>query len=145
MSDRIEREIQEILNRLDESSPREDTRHRPQGLSDNSTANARRGISQRLLHVSRRRAVLSSLVLGVLVAAGLFFGLVYPSLDGSGSAAEESSGEGVGADIGGGAHVDEAWPEGSSDEGADTEEGEHGVDRPSEDHEEHHHGGGDQH
>jgi hypothetical protein len=129
MRDKIDREIDEILKRFDESGPREDE---PEpGLSRDS----------RLPHVSLRRILLVSCVLVLLAAAGLFFGLVYPSLDGSGSAAEESSGEGVGADIGEGAHVDEAWPESSSHTG----ESEHGVDRPAEDHEEHDRDGGEQH
>jgi hypothetical protein len=132
MSDKIEREIEEILNRLDEPGPEEDMPDRARGLS----------------HViPRRRIVLASLVLVVLVAAGLFFGLAYPSLSSSGSADEEILHESAADQIGEGAHVDEASPESSVDEGTDSDEreSEHGVDRPSEDHAEHDRDGGEQH
>ena len=141
MSDKIEREIEEILNRLDESGPGQDMPDRTPGLSHDS----------RLAHISRRQIMLASLVLAVLVAAGLFFGLVYPSLGRSSTSAGSAGGEilheSVGDQIGEGVHVDEAWPEGSVDEGADTDGGksEHGADRPSEDHGERHRDGGNQH
>jgi hypothetical protein len=137
MSDKIEREIEEILSRLDEPEPEEDTPDRARGLSHVS----------RLTHIPRRQIMLASLVLAVLVAAGLFFGLAYPSLSSSGSADEEILHESAGDQIGEGIHVDEASPESSVDEGTDTDEreSERGVGRPSEDHEEHGRDGGEQH
>ena len=84
--------------------------------------------------------MLASLVLAALVAAGLFFGLVYPSFSSSGSADGETRHESVGDQIGEGTNVDDAWAEGSSHTG----EGEHGED-PTEDHEEHDRDGGEHH
>jgi len=84
MSDKIDREIDEILKRFDESGPGETT------LS--SKANLRRAILSRLPHVSRRRIVFASLVLTALIAAGLFFGPIHPSFGGSESSGSETSG-----------------------------------------------------
>ena len=139
MSDKIEREIEEILNRLDESGPGQDMPDRTPGLSHDS----------RLAHISRRQIMLASLVLAVLVAAGLFFGLVYPSLGRSSTSAGSAGGEilheSVGDQTGEEAHADDASPEGSVDEGPSTDAGEseHGVDRPTEDHGEHYRDGGE--
>lgn len=147
MSDRIEREIEEILNRLDESALGEHTPNRVEGLSRDWTGNLHRATASCLAHISWRQIMFASLILVVLVAAGLFFGLVYPSLSSSGPAAGEALHESVGDQIGEGVHVDEAWPEGSVVEGTDWdgEKSEHGVDRPSEDHGEGHRGGGEHH
>ena len=85
--------------------------------------------------------MLASLVLVALVGAGLFFGLVYPSLGDSdtsaGSAGEESVGEGVGERIGEADDVDDVWSEGAIGEssGEDEGEGHDGADHRSEDHE----------
>ena len=137
MSDKIEREIEEILNRLDESGLEEDVPDPARGLSHVS----------RLTHIPRRRIMLASLVLAVLVAAGLLFGLAYPSLSSSGSADEEILHESAGDQIGEGVPVDDAWAEGSVDAGTDTDEreSEHGVDRPAEDDEEHDRHAGEHH
>jgi len=131
MSDKVEREIEEILNRLDEPGTEEDVPDRARGLSRVS----------RLANIPRRRIVFASMVLAVLVAAGLFFGLAYPSLSSSGSADGETRHESVGDQIGAGTHVDDAWAEGSSHAG----EGEHAGDRSAEGHEEHDREGGEHH
>jgi len=145
MSDKIEREVEEILNRLDEPGSGEDMPHRARGFFRNGTANLHRAIASRLAHIPRRQIMLASLVLVVLVAAGLFFGLIYPSLSSSGSGGGEVSRESADDQIGEGAHVDEARPEGSVDEGSSTDggESEHGVGRPTEDHGDHDRGGGE--
>lgn len=147
MSDKIEREVEEILNRLDRSGEGQDVLDGARGFFRNRTANLRRAIASRLAHIPRRQIMLASLVLVVLVAAGLFFGLTYPSLSSSGSGGGEVSRESAGDQIGERAHVDEARPEGSVDEGTDTEgqESEHEVDRSTEEHGEHDRDGGEQH
>ena len=123
MSDKIDREIEEILNRLDEPGPEEDMPERD--------GNQRLGILHRLAHISRRRIILASLAVGAFVGAGLFFGLVYPSLGSAGSDDGETWHESVGDQIAEGHHIDEAWPHGSVGEGADSDE--------------HHREGGEQH
>lgn len=143
MSDKIEREIEEILNRLEEPVPEEDVPDRVRGLSLDWAANLHRSIVSRLAGISLRRIMLASFVLVVLVAVGLFFGLVYPSLGGSGTSAASAGGEILreGADdhIGDAVHVDDAHHEGS-DEGAehtDDRESHEGVDHSPEHLEEH--------
>ena len=138
MSDKIDREIDEILKRFDESGPGEAT--------PSSKASPPQTILSRLPHVSRRRIVFASLVLTALIAAGLFFGPIHPSFGGSESSGNEISGENVDDQIGEGVDVDDSRVGESAEEGADTEEGEHGADGTHEEHDENHHeGGGEQH
>lgn len=126
MSDKIEREIEEILNRIEGSAPEGDVPDGQRGLSLEWVANLHRGVVSRLAGVSRRRIMLGSLVLAVLVAAGLFFGLVYPSLGGSGTSAGSGGGEiqqeSVGDRIGEADHADDTWPEDSVEGVPDSDE-----------------------
>jgi hypothetical protein len=144
MSDKIEREIEEIMNRLGEPAPGEGARDRVRRLVCDWTASLRRTIVSRLPHISPRQIKLASLGLVLLVAAALFFGLVYPSLgnplNGAGSATEDIPRETAGDEIGQAAHVDDARHEGSADEALDTDsrESPQGVDRLPETHGEHH-------
>ncbi|MGQ9573345.1 MAG: hypothetical protein ACUVX1_14625 [Chloroflexota bacterium] len=80
MSDKIEREIEEILSQLAGSVPAEDMPNRVRGLLGDRAANLRRAVASRLARISLRQIMLVSLVLVVLVAAALFFSLLYPSL-----------------------------------------------------------------
>jgi hypothetical protein len=123
MSDKIEREIEEIMKRLGEPAPREGTRERVRRLVRDWTGGLRRTIALRVPHLSARWIKLASLVLVVLVAAGLFFGLVYPgsALTGGGSADEETTQESIADQAGEGAGVDDAWQDGSDDEAPGTE------------------------
>jgi hypothetical protein len=145
MSDKIDREIEEILNRLDESGPGEDVPDHGRGLFHHWTTDLQRATVSWLGRIIRRRVVIGSLAVAVLVGAGLFFGLVYPSLGGARSGDGETLHESVGDQIGGGHHVGEAWSEGSTDEGPGTDggEAEHAVDRSPEDHGERHRDGGE--
>ena len=147
MSDKIDREIEEILNRLDESGPGEDMPDRSRGLFHRWTTNLHRATVSRLRHIPRRRITLASLAVAVLVGAGLFFGLVYPSLGSAGSGDGEIVRESVSDQIDEGVRADEGWPEGSVGEGTDTDgrKIEHGVSGPTEDREEHHREGSEQH
>jgi len=146
MSDKVDREIDEILKRFDESGPKGDTPHRARAPLHTWAANLRRAILSRLPHVSRRRIVFASLVLAALIAAGLFFGPIHPSFGGSESSGSETSGENVDDLIGEGVDVDVRRVGESAEEGADTEEGGHGADGTHEEHDEsHHEGGGEQH
>jgi hypothetical protein len=131
MSDRIDREIEEILNRLDEFGSMEDMSHRAQGPA----------------RVSRRWLLLASLAVVVLVGAGLFFGLVYPSLGSAGSDDGETRHESISDQIGEGHLVDEAGSHGSVGEEmeSDGESSEHGLSDPTEDRGEHHREGSEQH
>jgi hypothetical protein len=145
MSDKIEREIEEILSRLDEPGRGEDMPDRAPGLFRPWTTNAHRASVSRLAHISRHQIMLASLVLAVLVGAGLFFGLIYPSLSNAGSDDGRVLSESTGDQTGQGAQGGEVWSEGSADEGthAGGEENEHEADHSSEDHTEHHRGGGE--
>ena len=137
----MEREIDEIMDRFGEPAPAESALGRARRLVHDWTARLRRTAASRLPHPSRRQITLASLVLVVLVAGGLFFGLAYPSLSDSGSGAAsadvEDSGEG-GGEIGEAAHGEDSSNEGSDDE-ALGEDGRNSVedgDHVSDDHEE---------
>lgn len=77
MSDNIEREIEEILSRLEEFVPEEGVAHRMRRRSSNWAANLHRAIVSRLAGISLGQIMLASLV---LVLAALLFGRVNPLL-----------------------------------------------------------------
>jgi len=139
MSDKIDREIEEILKRIDESGPRENTPGGTQDPSHSWTANLHRTT------VSHwpRRAVVASLVLTALIAAGLFFGPIDLSFGTSQSSDSEISRQAVDDQMGQGVNAGDAEMEDSTDEGAGAEEGEHGTDHANAQHEEHDHEGGE--
>ena len=142
MSDKIDREIEEILNRLDESSPREDSPDGAQDASHRWMAHMRRTIVSHLPRISRRRAVLASLVFSALIAAGLVFGPINPSFGTSESPDSEISRGSADDQIGQGVNVDDTRVEGSA-EGPDTEESEQRADGTREEHDEHDREGGE--
>jgi hypothetical protein len=118
MSDQIERDIEEIMSRLDEPAPREGAQERVRRLVRDWTGGLRRTIVSRVPHISARRTKLVSLGLVVLVGAGLFLGLVYPGplLADGGSEDGELQHGGVSDQAGEGAGVDDAWQDGSDEE-----------------------------
>jgi hypothetical protein len=77
MSDNIEREIEEILSKLDEFVPEESVARRMRRRSSNWAANLNRAIASRLARISLGQVMLAALAL-VLVA--LLFGRVNPLL-----------------------------------------------------------------
>jgi len=138
MSDKMEREIDEIMGRLGEPAPGEHPLGRVRRLIGDWTAGLRRTVVSRLPHVSPRQITLASLVLAVLVAGGLFFGLAYPSLTSSESGDGQIVHESAGDQIGEGADVGDAWHDGSDDEalGDDGKESVEEADHVSDSHEE---------
>jgi hypothetical protein len=77
VSDNIEREIEEILSRLEEFVPEEGVAHRVRRRSSDWAANLHRAIASRLARISLGQIMLASLV---LVVAALLFGRVNPLL-----------------------------------------------------------------
>ena len=138
MSDKMERDIDEIMGRLGEPAPGEGARRRMPRLIGGWTAGLRRTVTSRWPHFSRRQTTLASLVLVALVAGGLFVGLVYPSLTSGESGDGQTVGESADDQIGEAAHVDDEWPDGSDDEALGTEgsESREEADHASDDHEE---------
>jgi hypothetical protein len=140
MSDQIERDIEEIMNRLGEPAPREGARERVRRLVRGWTASLRRMPVSRAARISPRHIKLAALALVVLVGAGLFLGLVYPGplLTSGGSGDGEITQESIADETGGGADVDDTRQDGSDDEALGTEgsESREEADHVSDGHEE---------
>ena len=140
MSDKMEREIDEIMDRLGEPAPREGARERVGRHVRDWAGGLRRTVASRLPRISPRQIKIASLALVVLVGAGLFLGLVYPGplLAGGGSGDGEVQHGSVVDEASEGAGVDDGWQDGSDNEAPGTEgserreEADHGLD----DHEE---------
>ena len=134
MSDKMEREIDEIMGQLGEPAPGESAGGRVRKLVGGWTAGLRRTVTSRWPHFSRRQTTLASLALVALVAAGLFFGLVYPSLTSGESGDGQTVHESADGQIGEAAHLGDERHDGSDGEalGEDGKEsGEEGDDVPN--------------
>jgi hypothetical protein len=149
MSDQIERDIEEIMNRLGEPAPREGAHERVDRLVRGWSGGLRRALASRVPRISARQIKLASLALVVLVAAGLFLGLVYPGplLAGGGSGDGEVQHGSVGDQIGGAAGVGDARQDSSVAEalGTDSAEGREEADHEPDEHEEGDRGRGEDH
>jgi hypothetical protein len=149
MSDQMERDIEEIMNRLSEPTPREGTGERVRRLAGGWTSGLRRTLASHVPRVSARQVKLASLGLVVVVAAGLFFGLVYPgtSLIGGGSADDDIVHESLGDQTDGGAGVGDARQDGSEGEalGTESDESREESDHEPDEHEEEDRGHGEDH
>jgi hypothetical protein len=134
MSDQFERDIEEIMKRLGEPAPRESARQRGRRLVGGWMGGVWRTVVSRVPRISARQVKLASLGVALLVAAGLFFGLVYPGplLAGGGSGDSEAGHGSVAEQAGEGAGIGGILQDDSNDEASGTE----GVeDREEADHE----------